>query len=175
DVEGWRCPGRPPMRGAGQRPMEAEGAASIGEVLAPEASEPEGVLVTHHRIWSIGESAPRPAPAMAELAILAGRPREARIEASPRAEKLGGHRQIVGRKEDPSAVGGGPSGEVVDEEMGGRRVWITRQRVQRAAADGVIGPFGDLRGHGAEPTRLRPAVVVGESDELTVGSRRARV
>src|SRR5215470_8873401 len=70
---------------------------------------------------------------------------------------------------------GVPSGEVVDEEVGRRRVWIIRQRVQRVASDGVVRPFGDLRRYRAEPARLRPAVVVGEGDKISVGSRRARV
>src|SRR5262249_31672763 len=81
---------------------------------------------------------------------------------------------IVGREESAVSVYALPSGKVVDEELGGRRVRIVRQRVPSEAADGVIGRFGDLRGNGAEPARLRPAVVVGEGEELPAGALRAR-
>src|SRR5215471_10425178 len=172
-VERSRCAGRQPVRG--QHPVEAEGAASIREVLTPEAPEAEMMLVVHHRFRRVGESAARPGPAMTELAVLASGAWEACIEAAPGSEELGRHRQIVRREEGVLAVRGVPAGEVVDEELGRRRVRILGQRVHGAPSDGTVGRIDDPRGHGPEPAGIRPTVVVGEGEELATRPRGARV
>src|SRR5262249_39071756 len=126
--------GRRPMRG--QYPVEAEGAASIREVLMPEAPKAEAMLVAHHRFRRVGESTARPGPAMTELAVLASGPWEARIEAAAGSEELGRHDEIVRREEGALSMRGVPAGEVIDKELGRRRVRIVRQRVQGAPSNG---------------------------------------
>src|SRR5215813_14370722 len=132
----------------GQYPVEVEGAASIRHVLTPEAPKAEAMLVAHHRFRRVGESAARPGPAMTELAVLASGPWEARIEAAPGSEELGRHRQIVRREEGVLPMRGVPAGEVVDEELGRRRVRILWQRVHGAPSDDTVGRIANPRGHG---------------------------
>src|SRR5262245_23172471 len=159
----------------GQYPVEVEGAASIREVLAPEARKAEAMLVAHHRIRRVGESAARPGPAMTELTVLAGGKREARIEAAPSSEELGRHDQIVRREEGALSMRGVPARDVIDEELRRRRVRIVRQRVHGAPSDGTVGRIGDPRRHGPEPARIGPAVVVGKGEEVTTRPRGTRV
>src|SRR5262245_3920116 len=159
----------------GQYPVEVEGAASIREVLTPEAPKAEAMLVAHQRFRRVGESTARPGPAMAELAVLASGLQETHIEAAPGSEELGRHHQIARREEGALSVRGVPAGEVIDEELGRRRVRILRQRVHGTPSDGTVGRVGYPRGHRPEPAGIRPTVIVGEREELTTRPSGARV
>ena len=154
--------------------MVAEGAAPVGEVHPREAAQVEVVRVLDHRQRLVRHPQARPDPARAEVAVLSGP--ERRVEATERAEASHRDGEVVGREPAP-VVAAGVVLDIadVDDELGRGRVGVAGEDVHRAPADSLAGTRSGALDEAPQPVRARPAVVVGEREELAFGAGGAGV
>src|SRR5438128_7124809 len=127
--------------------------------------------VANDRLGRIGHLTARPRPASAEFAILAGGEWEPRVKTAARPKEFGRDGEVVGGEKGSGPVGRVPLVQVVDEELRCARVWIVRQRIDRATSDHVIASADEPRRQGAEPVRVRLTVVIGKGEVVPTGLR----
>jgi hypothetical protein len=119
--------------------------------------------VQHHGIVHVGDRVSGLVPAGAEVAVLAGRQREALVESPQRLERgprqgevVRGHQRHAPRRGVEVLV------EVVDQLLAGGRVGILGEGIHGAARQQGARLAACRAVEGPEPVGLRAAVVVGE-------------
>ena len=156
--------------------MKVDGSASVREVLADEAPEPELVGVRDDRIRRVKHAATLRAPTVTELAVLAGDDPEPLVEAAERAIRIRRDREIVGG-EEARVVGVLVVVGVDDvrDHLARAREWIVGQGVDDTAADHPVRRSRERRRQVRKPGRRGAAIVVREGQELAACSPARRV
>jgi hypothetical protein len=156
--------------------MEAARPAAVAEVLAPEGGEGPRGGVTDAEVRGDDHRPSEAAPAIAQVAILARRKAEARIEAAELTEPPRGYREVVrGAERCVARVLVQPQVQVLDQQLVRLGVPVAREPVDRGATDERVRVLPAVLPQPRQPVGHHLAVVVEEHEPIPARDARAGV